>query len=186
MAANFDTQSDIDLVDICNTGDAKSAEAAFSTLYDRHKNFVVKVAIGIVGDNAIALDTLQETFTWLLKQFPPEGEGLSLTARLTTLLYPVAKNFAISEWRRGKALATDADPDELEAPGTDTANDVQRVLRELSFQHREVAMLRFVHGLSLADIADALEIPPGTVKSRLHTAITQLRNSPKLKVFFER
>lgn len=186
MASNLDTRSDIELIDICNTGDAGSAEAAFGTLYDRHKNFVIRVAVGIVGDNAIALDTLQETFTWLLRQFPPEGDGLTLTAKLTTLLYPVSKNFAISEWRRGKALATDADPDELEAPGIDTANDVQRVLRELSFEQREVAMLRFVHGMSLAEVAEALEIPPGTVKSRLHKAVLQLRNSPKLKAFFER
>ena len=101
-------------------------------------------------------------------------------------LYPVTRNFAISEWRRGKVLAPDADPDLLEAPGTDTANDVQRVLRELSFQHREVAMLRFVHGMSLKEIAEALEVPPGTVKSRLHAAVKQLRNSPKLRAFFER
>ena len=186
MAANLDTQSDIDLVDICNTGDARSAEAAFGVLYARHKEFVVRVALGAVGDNAIALDTLQETFTWLLKQFPPAGKGLTLTAKLTTLLYPVARNFAISEWRRGKALAADADPESLEAPGADTSNDVQRVLQELSFDRREVATLRFVHGMSLDEIAATLDVPPGTVKSRLHAAVTQLRNSPKLKAFFER
>lgn len=186
MAPNFDTRSDTELVDICNTGDARSAEAAFAALYERHKHFVLRVALGVVGDNTIALDTLQETFTWLLKQFPPAGKGLTLTAKLTTLLYPVCRNFAISEWRRGKVLAPDADPDGLEAPGVDTANDVQRVLRELSFERREVAMLRFVHGMSLDEIAEALEVPPGTVKSRLHAAVTQLRNSPKLKAFFER
>ncbi len=186
MTAKFDSRSDTELVDICNTGDAASAEEAFGALYTRHKDFVLRIALGIVGDNAVALDTLQETFTWLLKQFPPAGKGLTLTAKLTTLLYPVTRNFAISEWRRGKVLAPDADPDQLEAPGTDTANDVQRVLRELSFQHREVAMLRFVHGMSLAEIAEAIEVPPGTVKSRLHAAVTQLRNSPKLRAFFEK
>ncbi len=186
MVANLDMQSDIDLVDICNTGDARSAEAAFGALYARHKDFVVRVALGTVGDNAIALDTLQETFTWLLKQFPPAGKGLTLTAKLTTLLYPVARNFAISEWRRGKALAADADPENLEAPGVDTANDVQRVLRELPVDRREAAILRFVHGMSLNEIAEALDVPPGTVKSRLHAAVTQLRNSPKLKAFFEK
>ena len=177
MTANFDTRSDAELIDICNTGDAESAEAAFAALYQRHKNFVLRVALGVVGDNAIALDTLQETFTWLLKQFPPAGKGLELTAKLTTLLYPVTRNFAISEWRRGKVLAPNADPDLLEAPGVDTANDVQRVLRELSFERREVAMLRFVHGMSLDEIAEALEVPPGTVKSRLHRARLQMRRA---------
>ena len=50
----------------------------------------------------------------------------------------------------------------------------------LSAHHREVLLLRFVDGLRLNEIGEALDIPPGTVKSRLHFAVRELRN--KLKI----
>ena len=59
------------------------------------------------------------------------------------------------------------------------------VLASLSTEQREVLQLRFVDGLSLAEIADAMEIPLGTVKSRLHNALTSLRKDPRTKNFFE-
>ena len=53
------------------------------------------------------------------------------------------------------------------------------VLANLSDGHREVLLLRFVDGLSLAEISEALEIPLGTAKSRLHNALAMLRADPK-------
>ena len=50
---------------------------------------------------------------------------------------------------------------------------------------REVLIMRFVDGLSLADIAAALSIPQGTVKSRLHHAIKTLRDDPRTRSYFE-
>jgi RNA polymerase sigma-70 factor (ECF subfamily) len=51
--------------------------------------------------------------------------------------------------------------------------------------HREVLMLRFVDGFSLNEIAGALEIPLGTVKSRPHHALDSLRQDEQTKKFFE-
>ncbi len=48
-------------------------------------------------------------------------------------------------------------------------------MMSLSVRHREVLLLRFVDGMQLNEIAEALEIPPGTVKSRLHFAVRELR-----------
>jgi RNA polymerase sigma-70 factor (ECF subfamily) len=56
----------------------------------------------------------------------------------------------------------------------------------LSEEHREVLLLRFVDCLSLAEIAEAIEIPLGTVKSRLHNALELLRQDERTKEFFER
>lgn len=178
--------TDVELVERCNSGDAATARHAFALLYERHKGFVLKVANGIVHDHALALDALQETFTYLLRQFPPTGDGLELRAKLTTYLYPIARNAAISQLRKAKRLPEgDLNPDDLPAaPATDDA-DVRSVLQELPADRREVVLLRFVHDFSLADIADALDLPLGTVKSRLHGAIQQLRNSPKVKHFFD-
>jgi hypothetical protein len=67
-------------------------------------------------------------------------------------------------------------------PGAD--GDFDAVLADLSEDHREVLMLRFVDGLSLAEIAEATGVPLGTAKSRLHHALTRLREDPKIREYF--
>ena len=179
-------RSDEELIERCNSADAATAERAFNILYERHKAFVLRVVSGIVHDNALALDALQETFTYLLRQFPPTGNGLTLTAKLTTYLYPIAKNSAISQLRKARRLPeVEFDPEDLPAPEPAHADDLLSVLQELPVDRREVVKLRFIHEFSLTDIADVLDVPVGTVKSRLHLAIKQLRNSPKVKHFFD-
>ncbi len=188
MPGAADPRSDETLVRICNEGDAREAEAAFRSLYDRHRDYVLRVALRFVRDPDTALDALQETFTYLLRKFPPAGDGLRLTARLTTLLYPVARNSAITLARKtARTQAGDGPaPDELAADdAADDRSDVERLLEGLSAQRREVVLLRFVDGLPLAEIAQALDVPLGTVKSRLHHALAELRKSPKVIEFFD-
>ena len=86
--------TDEKLVELCNSAGGSVAKNAFDTLYCRHKEYVVRVAWQFSKDNNIALDALQETFVYLLRQFPPTGNGLSLSAKLTTYLYPIAKKFS--------------------------------------------------------------------------------------------
>ena len=68
---------------------------------------------------------------------------------------------------------------------TDAREGLAAVLSGLSEGHREVLLLRFVDGLSLAEIADALELPLGTVKSRLHYALDRLRQDERTREFFD-
>ena len=217
-----DHLSDEELVEVCNCGSAEEAERAFETLYRRHKDYVLRVALRFVRDRDAALDVLQESFTYLLRKFPPTGDGLVLTARLQTLLYPVAKNCAItalrkadryrvggsgefdSDWYRaggsggsgGSGRFEDSpafghpgpapDPDDLPAECVEPESGaIDAALAGLSAERREVLTLRFVDGLSLAEIAATLEVPVGTVKSRLHLAIKQLRDDPSIKDLFE-
>lgn len=177
-----DPRSDEALVQACNEGDASQAAQAFEALYLRHKDYVLRVALRFVPDTDTALDVLQETFAYLLRRFPPTGEGLVLTAKLTSLLYPVAKNTAITALRKaGRFPAGDQTPDDL--PGAERAEpsggagDIRKVLADLPAGQREVLQLRFVDDLSLQEVADVLEIPLGTVKSRLHLGIARLRDS---------
>ncbi len=180
--------SDAELVRRCNEADANTAGQAFNALYDRHKDFVLRVALSVVHDHSLALDALQETFTALLTRFPPTGDGLALTSKLTTYLYPIARNAAITQLRKAeRARPGDAlEPDELPFVPSGTDDDLDKLLAELSPDRREIVTLRFVLGLSVADAAEALGIPAGTAKSRLNAAVTQLRNSPKAKRFFEK
>ena len=174
-----DSRSDKALVAACNEGDGTEAARAFDSLYRRHKDFVLRVALRFAPDTDTALDVLQETFIYLLRRFPPTGDGIELTARLTSLLYPIAKNTAITALRKSDRFpaAADVAPDDL--PGRDDVDtgDIQGVLASLPGGQREVLQLRFVDDLSLQEIAQVLGIPLGTVKSRLHLGIAKLRSS---------
>jgi RNA polymerase sigma-70 factor, ECF subfamily len=175
-----DARTDQQLIAAINHGDA----AGFEVLYFRHRDWVVSLAHRFTGNEDVALDVMQETFIYFLKKFP----GFRLTANLKTFLYPAVKNLAISARRKaaryqssgteqnslGEIPTHDPPPDELSA-----------VLANLSDEHREVLLLRFVDGLSLGEISTAMEIPLGTVKSRLHNALETLRQDPRTKEFFE-
>jgi RNA polymerase sigma-70 factor (ECF subfamily) len=179
--------SDAELVQRCNTGDREAATAAFSALYERHREYVLRVAMRYGQDPDLAAEALQETFTQFLKQFPPPGPGLRLTAQLRTYLYTIAKNAAITALRRSARLTSAIeDLDQLPAPPTqDRSSDaIDQALAALPGGQREVLQLRFVDGYSIAEIAEALGVPPGTVKSRLHNAVNRLRSIPEIKDLF--
>ena len=205
-----DLRSDEELVHVCNTGTAAEAAAAFELLYRRHRDFVYRIAMRYVGDRDVALDVLQETFTYLLRKFPPNGEGLTLTARLETLLYPAAKHRSLDWLRRHRRevpllwdearpneRATSPSPDEEATAAALTAADqgdgdafagtdaVAAAIARLSPERREALTLRFVDGLSLAEIATALDVPLGTVKSRLSLGVKQLREYASVRALFD-
>ena len=190
MAQRLDRRSDRDLVELCNRGNRDEAVGAFESLYRRHRDYVTRVALRFGADREAAVDVLQETFLYLLNKFPPAGEGLVLTAQLRSLLYPVAKNLTLSSLRQRARLddSEEFDPDRLPAPSA--ADPAERdparlssALARLSPERREVVLLRFVDDMSLQDIADTLSTPLGTVKSRLHLAVRELRDSPEIKDF---
>ena len=99
---------------------------AFAALYSRHKDFVIRIALRFVHDNDMALDVLQETFSYLLQKFPPAGNGFQLTAKMTSFLYPVAKNSAITLMRKVERFpsAAGTEPDELPATETRESSDI--------------------------------------------------------------
>ncbi len=183
-----DGRSDAELVGLCNSGSRRAAIDAFQVLYTRHRDYVLRVAFRYVRDTDLALDVLQETFTYLLRKFPPPGNGLVLNAQLQTLLYVAAKNNAISLLRKESRTEANGrfDPEQMPAPAYRDDSDLGRLLTGLAPEQREVVTLRFVDDLALQDIAEILDIPLGTVKSRLHTAVQAMRNSPYVKDFFDK
>jgi RNA polymerase sigma-70 factor (ECF subfamily) len=171
--------NDAELIAAINQG----SHAAFETLYRRHRDWTVNLAFRFTGDEALALDVMQETFLYLLRKFP----GFELRASLRTFLYPAVRNLSIAARRKaGRCQAADAENEilaNLPAPETGVAldDDLAAVLENLPAKQREVLLLRFVDGFSLEEIADALEIPLGTVKSRLHNALKTLRDDPRTR-----
>jgi RNA polymerase sigma-70 factor (ECF subfamily) len=178
-----DSRSDQELIAAMNDGDSN----AFETLYYRYRDWVVSLAYRFTGDRELALDTLQETFLYFIKKFP----GFRLTAQLKTFLYPAVRNLSIAARRKAERFRSDEnDTPTIEAaittePTVNQEGPLTAALAVLSDDHREVLLLRFVDGLSLAEIAESLDIPLGTVKSRLHTALKTLRHDPRTKTYFE-
>jgi RNA polymerase sigma-70 factor, ECF subfamily len=179
----LETRTDLQLIAAINGGD----ERAFEALYFRHRDWVTSLAYRFTGDNDLALDVLQETFLYLLRKFP----AFVLTAQLKTFLYPAVKNLSIAARRKAERhQSTESELAVLEnepsaEPMTAGAKDVEAVLANVSAEQREVLLLRFVDGLSLNEIAEVMDIPLGTVKSRLHNALAALRDDPRTKSFFE-
>ena len=180
---SLEARSDLELIAAMNRGDA----AAFETLYFRYRDWVVSLAHRFTGDSDAALDVMQETFLYFLKKFP----GFRLTANLKTFLYPAVRNLSIAARRKAQRYqATEAQLEKIENTASEettvTTSELQVVLAGLSEEHRETILLRFVDGLSLAEMAEAMEIPLGTVKSRLHIALQTLRNDKRTREFFEK
>lgn len=164
---------DRDLVLAAASGDAR----AFEALYRRHRDYVLRLARRFGLGEQDALDVLQETFLYVCRALP----RLELRAAFTTFLYPAVKHLCLKRkgflarfLPSGRLFGPERGvPEPAVAPRG--ADDFPRLVAGLPPGQREVVLLRFVDGMDLAEIAAALGIPPGTVKSRLHNALKQLR-----------
>jgi RNA polymerase sigma-70 factor (ECF subfamily) len=171
--------TDNELIQQADGGDPK----AFEALYHRHRDWVYRLAWRFTGNQADALDVLQETFLYLLGKFP----GLHLTASLTTFLYPAVKHLSLNLRRRRVGGQADEDillslPDPDTPPTSRT--ELTAALAALPVEQREIVLMRFVDDMGLEEIALALQVPTGTVKSRLHRALDSLRDDPRTRDYF--
>lgn len=179
MPTNSDSPTDPELVEAINNGD----EEAFGILYHRYRDWVTSLAFRFTGNHDDALDVLQETFAYLVRKFP----GFELTAQMTTFFYPAVRNLSIAA-RKKRERSTSAEENldlfpKVETQASPASDELAMVLGTLSDTHREILLIRFVDDLSQPEIADALQIPIGTVKSRLHHAIQAVKNSPAITAF---
>ena len=169
--------SDQELISKAGQGD----EDAFALLYQTYRDWVYSLAWRFLKDDGLAQDVVQETFTYLIYKLPT----LVLTARLTTFLYPVVKNLSLNQLR-SRHLHADLESVMLPAPtsASDHLEDLRTLLQSLPSDQTEVLLMRFVDDMALAEIATALKIPLGTVKSRLHHGLKALRENPKCRQYF--
>ncbi|MBN1423309.1 RNA polymerase sigma factor [Candidatus Fermentibacteria bacterium] len=178
--AESNGRSDEQLVEAANRGDPR----AFDALYQRHKAWAAQLSYRFTGNHDDAMDVMQEAFIYLLRKFP----GFRLTAAFTTFLYPVIKNIALSRLRKTRRIVLDenivlyAGEPPKESGAERSLADIVTTLPAI---HREVLLMRFVDDMKLEDIAEALAVPLGTVKSRLHNALKALREDESTRSYFE-
>lgn len=172
--------TDQELVESLNRGELQ----AFDEIYGRYRDWVMRLAWRFTGHHEDALDVLQETFAYLARKFP----GFQLTAAMTTFLYPAVRNLAIAANRkRQRSVGSESDPDLYESPvsaesqGDSIRVEISALLASLSVAHREILLMRYVDDMTQPEIAVALQLPIGTVKSRLHHAVLALRQLPQIE-----
>ena len=175
------------------------SKAAFEQLVSRHHHGLINFFFRLAGDSQLAEDYAQEVF---MKIFLHAAEYRE-TAKFTTYLYRIARNFWIDEVRKRNArpnlkthgsLSSDGRGDDNtlpqpEARTSDNAspqkavleqeqsNILHEILETLDEDHRVTLVLSMLKGMRYAEIAAVLDIPLGTVKSRVHNALKSLRDA---------
>ncbi len=154
--------------------------ALLRALHDEHARPLWRYVMSLAHDAALADDIVQET---LLRAWRKPAVLDQHEASARAWLFTVARNLVIDDRRSARArheLATDELP-EASAVTPDLAEAildrwlVGDALASLSLEHRVVVVHAYYGGRSIAEIAAELDIPEGTVKSRLHYALRALR-----------
>lgn len=163
----------MDLISLSQAGDRE----AFAALFEQYKNLVYKSAYLFLGDAHEAEDALQEVFLLVhksLASFDPRKGAF------TTWLHRITLNFCLNHRRRRQHHSSleDISP----APSTvfpsvrlAEEDSLWQATRSLSDKQQAVVLLRYYWELPYAEIASILEVPLGTVKSRLDLALKTLR-----------
>ncbi len=175
-------QTDGELIRRAQAGDSQ----AFGALVQQHQGRVYSFVRRLCGNPDDALDITQDTFikAWnALPDWRPE-------ARFETWLLRIARNTAIDGLRRARyepeplpddAVLIDHGPTPLrQLESSRSITQLEALLAQLPLTQREVLLLRELEGLSYQELAAALDISEGTVKSRLaraRSALLEARNT---------
>jgi RNA polymerase sigma-70 factor, ECF subfamily len=177
--------TDDQLIDATLAGDT----AAFGDLVRKYQDRLFHSISHVLGSVQDAEDVLQETFVQAFLKL----ESFQRTSAFYTWIYRIALNTAIS-LRRKKSIKVSIDHmhtktgEEPLDPGPppdgrmrqqERADQVQQALSGLPEEHRTVLVLREMDDCSYEEIADILDVPVGTVRSRLHRARSQFKEQMK-------
>jgi RNA polymerase sigma-70 factor, ECF subfamily len=182
---------DLTLVKRVKTGDQR----AFKLLVERYQRKIYAVALGMVKDKEEALDISQEAFVKVYRYL----DHFKGDSSFYTWLYRITVNICIDALRKKQALRGEqVELDEAVKMDTAEANigalgsrlgtnpqksalrkelaeKIQQALETVPEKHRAILLLREVEGMSYEDLARTLEIPKGTVMSRLFHARTKVQ-----------
>ena len=152
---------------------------AFSTLVSKHE----KAILNFFARNGVYRDVedlAQQTFLKLYRA----RHGYKPTAKFTTFLYLIARQILVDSIRAAQRRAAlhekvgaKIETVEEAPPMRGEGQDAQKALAVLSPELRETVVLVIMQGLAYQEAADILDIPVGTVKSRIHAALAQMRTA---------
>jgi len=178
----------------------KGISGSFDRLVDAHYSSVYNIACRMLADPQAAADATQVAFVRAFEALP----GFRRDAAFKTWVYRIAMNVCLDEIRRresqplsltteddqGELLAEREVPDDSDEPAGKAEQRerqaiVHSALARLPEDFRAIIVLYDINGLSYQEISDTLQIPLGTVKSRLNRARHALRDElePHLELF---
>jgi len=172
---SVDSRTDAELIGLVADGDHR----AFEELHRRYARPVLGIALRRIGDRGRAEDATQDTFASLWRS---AGRFDPTRGKATSWLFTVARNAIIDGLRRRPEATVESPPDVAEpGPGPDDAAEsewvawrVHRALETLPDHERTLVELAYWSGLSQSEIADRLDLPLGTVKTRTRSALSRL------------
>jgi RNA polymerase sigma-70 factor (ECF subfamily) len=178
--------SQIDLISLARRGDG----AAWETLMREHQQAVFRLAYLLLGDADDAEDVAQETFIRTYRAL----ERFDASRPLRPWLLRIASHLASNQRRsigryfgalqrlvlldpeaRARARGEPSEAGGASGPPPEDAHSLWQAVRRLARSDQEIIYLRYFLDLSEAETATALEIAPGTVKSRTHRSLNRLR-----------
>jgi RNA polymerase sigma-70 factor (ECF subfamily) len=172
----MDAVNERELVERCRSGD----ERAFQDLVDRYKDLVYALIARTVQDRSRAEDLAQDVFLRIHRGLPYfRGE-----ARLSTWIYRIVANVCVQEFGRPVAISLDDKPAQHEAAMSapdrrfgdlELKDRLEKAIARLPAHYRLLIAAHYLEGVRYEDLADALQLPLGTVKTQLYRAKQQLR-----------
>lgn len=158
----------------------KGGVAAFETLFLRYKDMVLRTALSMNVDGGEAEDIVQMAF---IKVYQSRGKFEGDETGFKRWLYRIAVNLCMDNHRKSrKCLRLEQMREKGFEPGAEFSYDRQeakdimwQAMDCLDGKHRSVVVMRYLHEMPYEEIAATLDIPLGTVKSRLNTAIRIMR-----------
>jgi RNA polymerase sigma-70 factor (ECF subfamily) len=168
--------------DLADVAAARAERAAFATLYRRYLDRVYGYCFYQLGDHHDAEDATERTFMAALRGLDGfEDRGSTFRA----WLFRIARNTVANAHRSRRRRRTEPLPDSFERPApnadpaglvalADELRAVRHAIAEMPDDRRQVIVLRFVDGLSTAEVAEVLDRSPGAVRVLLHRALRDL------------
>ena len=166
---------------------ARGDQDALGEIYDRHGRLVYSLAFRIVGDQSDAEDVVQEVFSQAWRQAARyDASRGSVLGWLLTLTRSRAidrlrgrrsRPQPSSDDRVLNAIPDPAAPADVQVASSAQAAEIRAAIDGLSVLQRVAIELAFYEGLTHAEIAERLELPLGTVKTRIRQGLLKLRDS---------
>lgn len=175
--------ADEELMELVDAGDTR----AFEVIFDRHSGAGYSLALRMCGRRALAEDIVQDAFLSLWRS----GSGYDRArGSVRSWVLSAVHNRAVDALRRtgakaGKDVSDEGiaerlparDATDAEVERREESRRVRGALDELPSEQRQVIELAYFGGLSHSQIAEMLDLPPGTVKGRMRLGLTKMRSA---------
>jgi RNA polymerase sigma-70 factor, ECF subfamily len=146
--------------------DVNSRRDTFERLLEQYRDKVFRLAWSILGNQASAEDAAQDVFLKIWTALP----GFRGESSVSTWIYAIARNTCLTRRQRESAHPTVELDETIAGPEPASDADLRRLIARLPEKYRDVLVLFYLEDRSYEQVAEALDLPIGTVKTNLHRA----------------